>query len=111
MNELKFFGFDYGNLEFEIFHYQFVMEQPALIQELYASSLISALAKTLNSTLTEFHINNNNLAEEVANYIAAFLLCKNRLQVLNLGDIGTVGIIRISKSLQKCSTLIEITHQ
>ena len=113
LNKLKFVGCSFGNLEFEMFYNQFVKEQPtAIIQELYSSSLIPSfkMAKTLGSTLTEFHINDNNLAEEAANYIAAVVLSSNRLQVLNLAgnDLQTAGMIKIAKALQDISSLTEL---
>ena len=69
------------------------------------------IAKALQniSTLTEFHIYNNNVGEEAADYVSTVLSHNTQLQVVNLdgNSFKTAGMIRIAKALLNISTLTQ----
>ena len=62
------------------------------------------------SSLTKLYINHNNITDEAADDIAAVICCNSHLQELNLGSnyLQTSGIIKITKSLQKISSLTKL---
>ena len=62
------------------------------------------------SSLTKLCIHNNNITREAADDIAAAISCNIRLQELNLGNnyLQTSGTIKITKALQKISTLTKL---
>ena len=62
------------------------------------------------SSLTRLCINNNNITDEASDDIAAAISCNIHLQELNLGsnNLQTSGTIKITKALQKISTLTKL---
>ena len=61
-------------------------------------------------TLKKFSITNNNITDKVTDDIAAVISCNTHLQELDLGnnDLQASGITKVSRSLQKISSLIKL---
>ena len=62
------------------------------------------------SSLTKLYINHNSITDEAADDIAAAISCNIHLQELNLGsnNLQTSGTIKISRVLQKISSLTKL---
>ncbi len=79
--------------------------------DLQASGIIK-ISRSLQkiSSLIKLYINHNNITDEAADDIADAISCNTQLQQLHLGsnDFETSGIIKISRSLQKISSLIKL---
>ena len=77
------------------------------------TSGIVSIAKSLHkiSSLTKLCIDQNSITDEAADDIAFAMSCNAKLQELNLGgnDFQTSGIIKITKSLQKSSSLTSLS--
>ena len=76
------------------------------------TSGIIRIARTLqnNSSLIKLYINDNNITDEAADDIAAAISCNIHLQELNLGsnNLQTSGAIKITRGLQKISSLTKL---
>ena len=59
------------------------------------------------SSLTALHVDDNDITEEAADDIAAVILCNRKLQLLGLSKnyLKTAGMIKLSRALQKISSL------
>ena len=75
------------------------------------ASGITKISRSLQkiSSLIKLYINHNNITNEAADDIAAVISCNTHLQELDLGsnDLRASGITKISRSLQKISSLIK----
>ena len=76
------------------------------------TSGIIKITKSLQeiSSLITLYINHNNITDKATDDIAAVICCNGHLQELNLGgnNLQTSGIIKITKRLQKISSLTKL---